>query len=119
MALPGFNVKKVPTVQNKLIEEIVDYLNKQAGTEYKYTAKNTVKYITARLREGYTIEDFKYVIDVKVAEWGGTNMEMYIRPQTLFSNKMENYVNQPMPRKNRTSYQVENDYKHNTTNRRI
>nr|DAU12450.1 MAG TPA: hypothetical protein [Caudoviricetes sp.] len=119
MALPGFNVKKVPTVQNKLIEEIVDYLNTRAGTKYKHDAKNTVKYISARLREGYTIEDFKYVIDVKVAEWGGTNMEMYIRPQTLFSNKMENYVNQPMPRSNRASYQVENDYKHDTTNRRI
>ena len=66
MALPGFNVKKVPTVQNKLIEEIVDYLNTRAGTKYKHDAKNTVKYISARLREGYTIEDFKYVIDVKV-----------------------------------------------------
>ena len=72
MALPGFNVKKVPTVQNKIIEEIVDYLNTRAGTKYKHDAKNTVKYISARLKEGYTIEDFKYVIDVKVAEWRQT-----------------------------------------------
>ena len=120
MALPGFNTKSsVPTILNKQIEEIVRYLNTQAGTKYKYNGKNTVKYISARLNEGYTIKDFKYVIDVKVAEWKGTNMEMYIRPQTLFGNKMENYLNQPMPRKNQASYQVENDYKHDTTNRRI
>ena len=123
MALPGFdNVKKVkatPTVQTKIIEEIINYLNEKAGTKYKSTSKDTIKHINARLKEGYTIEDFKYVIDVKVAEWQGTKMEMYIRPSTLFNSKMDNYVNQPMPYKQQPSYQVKNDYKHDTTNRRI
>lgn len=123
MALPGFeNTKQgktTPTVQTKIIEEIIDYLNEKAGTKYKSTSKNTIKHINARLKEGYTVQDFKYVIDVKVAEWQGTKMEMYIRPSTLFNSKMDNYVNQPMPYKQQPSYQVKNDYKHDTTNRRI
>ena len=123
MALPGFeNTKQgktTPTVQTKIIEEIINYLNEKAGTKYKSTSKDTIKHINARLKEGYTVQDFKYVIDVKVAEWQGTKMEMYIRPSTLFNGKMDNYVNQPMPHKQQPSYQVKNDYKHDTTNRRI
>ena len=123
MALPGFeNTKQgktTPTVQTKIIEEIINYLNEKAGTKYKSTSKDTIKHINARLKEGYTVQGFKYVIDVKVAEWQGTKMEMYIRPSTLFNSKMDNYVNQPMPHKQQPSYQVKNDYKHDTTNRRI
>ena len=123
MALPGFeNTKQgktTPTVQTKIIEEIINYLNEKAGTKYKSTSKDTIKHINARLKEGYTVQDFKYVIDVKVAEWQDTKMEMYIRPSTLFNSKMDNYVNQPMPHKQQPSYQVKNDYKHDTTNRRI
>ena len=123
MALPGFeNTKQgktTPTVQTKIIEEIINYLNEKAGTKYKSTSKDTIKHINARLKEGYTVQDFKYVIDVKVAEWQGTKMEMYIRPSTLFNSKMDNYVNQPMPYKQQPSYQVKNDYKHYTTNRSI
>ena len=123
MALPGFeNTKQgktTPTVQTKIIEEIINYLNEKAGTKYKSTSKDTIKHINARLKEGYPVQDFKYVIDVKVAEWQGTKMEMYIRPSTLFNSKMDNYVNQPMPHKQQPSYQVKNDYKHDTTNRRI
>lgn len=44
MALPGFNIKSsVPTIQSKLIEEIIDYLNSKAGTKYKYDAKKDRK----------------------------------------------------------------------------
>ena len=123
MALPGFdNVKKVkatPTVQTKIIEEIINYLNEKAGTKYKSTSKDTIKHINSRLKEVYTVEDFKYVIDVKVAQWQGTKIQMYIRPSTLFNSKMDNYVNQPMPHKQHPSYHIKNDYKHDTTNRRI
>lgn len=34
-----------------------------------------------------------------VAKWKGTEYEQYLQPQTLFGNKMDNYLNQPMPRK--------------------
>ena len=34
------------------------------------------------------------VIDTKAKEWMGTDMEKYLRPETLFGSKFENYLNQ-------------------------
>ena len=50
--------------------------------------------INARFNEGYTKEDFIKVIDIKTNEWLKTKMEQYLRPETLFSNKFEGYLNQ-------------------------
>lgn len=75
------------------IKEIVDYFNQKAGTTYRATTKNTIKHITARLKEGYTVADFMTVIDSKVAEWGSTEMSKYLRPDTLFGSKFESYLN--------------------------
>lgn len=99
------------------IKEIIDYLNEKAGTKFRYNSKQTVGHINARLKEGYTVEDFKHVIDVKVYTWKkDPKMSAYIRPQTLFGTKMENYVNEKITK---PSWQVENDYHHNTKDRRI
>ena len=73
---------------------IVEFLNEKAGTKYRYTTDSTVRKIQARLKEGYTEEDFKQVIETKVAEWKGTDMEKYLRPETLFGTKFESYLNQ-------------------------
>lgn len=74
--------------------EIVDYLNAKAGTRYKASTANTRKLIKARLNEGFTIEDFKTVIDKKCAEWlTDSKMEQYLRPETLFGTKFEGYLN--------------------------
>ena len=75
-------------------EEIVEYLNLKANTKYKYKSNATQKLIRARFNEGYTLEDFKKVIENKVSEWKGTNFEQYLRPATLFGNKFESYLNQ-------------------------
>ena len=75
------------------INIIVDYLNQKAGTSYKPNSKNTVKHINARLTDGFTVDDFKTVIDKKCAEWKGTDMEQYLRPETLFGTKFESYLN--------------------------
>lgn len=74
-------------------KEIIDYLNKKTGKQYKYNTQNTIRLINGRLREGFTLEDFKTVIDKKVAEWGNDpKMRRYLRPQTLFSGKFESYL---------------------------
>ena len=78
---------------NKEINIIVDYLNEKAGTSYKAANKNTQSHINARLREGYSIDDFKTVIDKKCTEWKGTEFEQYLRPITLFGTKFEQYLN--------------------------
>lgn len=78
------------------IKEIVGYLNAKLGTRYLPTNEKTQRLITARFNENrkYTVDDFKAVIDKKVAEWKGTEMEKYIRPETLFGTKFESYLNQ-------------------------
>jgi len=75
-------------------EEIILYLNNKAGTSYRANSKTTQQHINARLSEGYTVEDFKTVIDKKCADWLGTEWEQYLRPTTLFGTKFENYLNQ-------------------------
>lgn len=75
---------------------IVDYLNKKAGTNYKPNGTRTVQLIKARLNESYTPKDFIVVIDKKVQEWLGTDYAKYLRPETLFGNKFESYLNAPV-----------------------
>lgn len=81
--------------------EIVDYLNEKAGTSFRSTSRDTQKYIRARMTEGYTVEDFKCVIDRKCREWGRMpnpgekDMRAYLRPSTLFGTKFESYLNEP------------------------
>ena len=75
-------------------DEIIAYLNSRIDTHYRSTTKKTNSLINARLKEGFTVSDFKTVIDVKADEWKGTDMERYLRPETLFGTKFESYLNQ-------------------------
>lgn len=73
---------------------VVDYLNSKAGTRYKHSSEDTRKHIRARVNDGYTLDDFKAVIDRKVEEWKGTEWQKFLRPSTLFGSKFEGYLNQ-------------------------
>lgn len=84
---------KEEDIDKELYIIIVDYLNEKASTNYKHTTKKTRESIHARLAEGFTVEDFKTVIDKKCAEWTGTEFEQYLRPSTLFGTKFEGYLN--------------------------
>lgn len=75
------------------INQIVDYLNIKIGARYRANSKSTAKHIKARLKEGFSLEDFFKVIDKKYWEWYGTDMEQYLRPETLFGTKFESYLN--------------------------
>ena len=76
-------------------ETIISYLNEKLGTKYKSTTAKTKTAIHARLMEGFTVDNFKTVIDKKCAEWiGNEKMEKYLRPETLFGTKFEGYLNQ-------------------------
>lgn len=77
-------------------KDVIDYLNQQTGKNYKSTTKKNQTVIRARTDEGFSLDDFKRVIDNKVAEWKGTNMEKYLRPETLFGTKFEGYLNQEL-----------------------
>ena len=78
------------------IKEIIDYLNLKAGTRFKSTSATTKQHVHARLSEGFTVDDFKTVIDKKSSEWLGTDFAQYLRPVTLFGTKFEAYLNAPV-----------------------
>ena len=92
---------KTENNNNKLLicKEVISYLNLKAKKNFKVDTASHQKFIKARLKEGFVLEDFKKVVDIMVAKWKGTEYEQYLQPKTLFGNKMDNYLNQPMPRK--------------------
>lgn len=76
-------------------EDIVSYLNEKVGKSFKHKTAKTRTLIKARFKDGFTIEDFKQVIDIKTAQWfTDSNMNQYLRPETLFGNKFEGYLNE-------------------------
>ena len=94
------DIDKGQKPQSDVYEEIIKYLNEKTGSHFKSTSKSTQRLINGRLSENYTIEDFKYVIDVKTNEWkDNTKMSKYLTPDTLFNaSKFEKYRNQQIPK---------------------
>lgn len=77
-------------------KEIIEYLNAKAGKKFSLTSRSTKRFIGARVKDGYGLEDFKRAIDNQVARWKGTDMEEYLRPETLFNEtKFQGYLNAP------------------------
>ena len=74
---------------------IIKYLNNKSNKKYRHTSVKTKDCIKARFNEGFNEEDFKKVIDIKVKDWlGSEKYNKFIRPETLFGNKFESYLNQ-------------------------
>ncbi|MDX1285541.1 MAG: conserved phage C-terminal domain-containing protein, partial [Draconibacterium sp.] len=91
--------------------DIIDYLNEKSGKDFKYSTKKTTSCIKARMEEGFTIEDFKKVIDNKVEDWSNdTKMNEYLRPETLFGNKFEGYLNRIKPVTNNKKIRHDSDF---------
>ncbi|EGT4739788.1 hypothetical protein DD104_12800 [Clostridioides difficile] len=87
--------KEEKTKDKEIYKRIVDYLNKTADKSFKSTTKKTISLIDARLKEGFTEEEFYKVIDNKVLNWlDDDKMNAYLRPETLFGNKFESYLNE-------------------------
>ena len=75
-------------------KEIISYLNEKSGNAYHHTTKKYRGFIHARYAEGFTLDDFKKVIDFKTQEWlHNSKMEKYLRPETLFSGNFDKYLN--------------------------
>lgn len=84
------------SVPQEAVKEVIDYLNQKAGTKYRATTAATKRLVGARLKEGFTVDDCKKVIDNKVADWlTDEKMKNYLRPNTLFqASKFESYLNE-------------------------
>ena len=86
--------KVKPITNDDLIIEIIDFLNECTGKSYKANSKLAILNINARLKDGYTKDDFVKVISIKATKWLGTKWEDYLTPNTLFGNKFESYLNE-------------------------
>jgi uncharacterized phage protein (TIGR02220 family) len=74
--------------------KIIDYLNQKTNRKYGKIDSH-IKPISNRLKDGYTEDDCKYVIDVKYQEWKGTDFEKFLTPTTLFRpSNFDKYRNQ-------------------------
>lgn len=91
-------------------KEIITYLNEKTGKKLRWDVESNQKEIKARFNEGYTLDDFKTVIDKKYHEWGRKptkeelqrgvkDMRIYLRPKTLFGSNFDVYLNQEQTEK--------------------
>lgn len=81
--------------ESEIYARIINDLNERAGTNFRSTTKPTQRMISGRVAEGATFEDFVYVHKVKCAEWLKTDMDIYLRPKTLYAaSNFENYRQQ-------------------------
>ena len=87
-------IKDLEKTKHKELWLPIAYLNQVANKRYKFVDK-TKRLLLARFKEGYTLEDFKQVIDIKTAEWKDSpEFSKYLRPETLFGSKFDGYLNQ-------------------------
>ena len=87
-------ITKDTYTKDNIYSLVISYLNEKAEKNFKANIKATMEKIKARIKEGFTLDDFKKVIDKKVKSWAGTEWEKYIRPETLFGTKFESYLNE-------------------------
>ena len=83
-----------------IIEQVINYMNELAGTNYKSSTKKTQSMINARIKEGVTLEELVSVVYFKYQCWvlkpfkfsNGVMSDKYFRPNTLFGTKFEEYL---------------------------
>lgn len=76
-----------------VVDKIIDYFNQVTGKSMKHK-KSSREPISARLKEGFTFEDAKAVIDWKYKQWkDDIKMSRYIKISTLFApSHFEEYL---------------------------
>ena len=75
-------------------EAIIQDLNQKTGKEYKHTSKQTRALIQARWNDGFRAPDFFKVHLNMAGKWlNDPKMQQYLRPETLYGNKFEGYLN--------------------------
>lgn len=101
-AEPDNSTKKID--KSKQVKAIVQFLNEKTGSHYRASSAKTKKLIHARLKEGFTVDDFERVIVKKCKDWkNDSKMSKYLRPETLFGTKFEGYLNEFDSKDNNTA----------------
>ncbi|MBU4536963.1 MAG: conserved phage C-terminal domain-containing protein [Weeksellaceae bacterium] len=76
--------------------EILTMLNDLAGKRFK-PIKSNIAPISARLKDGYTVQELKEIVQVKTLDWKNNEvMNQHLCPTTLFrpgnTDKYLNYI---------------------------
>ena len=95
-------LEKKEVLENKQcesqIKEVIEYLNTTCKTYgkrgFKVWGKKLRSLVRTKLKEGFSVNDFFSVIDIKVYWLKDKEMHKYFRPSTLFGNKFEDYLNE-------------------------
>lgn len=92
------NINSSANAEPPVYKDVIEYLNEKVGSRYKASSAVNKRLIDARAKEGYSLDDFKQVINNKCATWAhDPKMSKYLRPQTLFGTKFESYLNEKVP----------------------
>lgn len=87
--------EEVPERFSAEYREIIDYLNEKTGKKFSARSRVNQGHMSARLKEGFTVDDFKKVIDIKWFQWhDDPKMAKFLRPETLFGTKFDRYLNE-------------------------
>jgi uncharacterized phage protein (TIGR02220 family) len=92
-------------MKNEIYQEIITYLNNQSGKQFRWNTPETKALIRARLNEGFTVKEFKQVIDIKCKQWLTNEYFKFLRPKTLFGTKFEGYLQEWIVFKKKEEYQ--------------
>jgi uncharacterized phage protein (TIGR02220 family) len=89
--------EKERDTDNILYAEIILDFNEVTNSHYKTdpVTKDIVQLINSRMKEGFTLEDFKKVHRNKFTSWGNDpKMKKFLRPHTLYTGKFQAYLNE-------------------------
>ena len=77
--------------------EIIRDLNELTEKNFMSSSKKNRELIRSRWNEGFRLKDFLHVHKVKTEEWkNNVEMNKFLRPETLYSNKFHGYVNEKL-----------------------
>ena len=90
-------------INNNINIDILNKLNEVCKTKFNPTKFN-LSFINKLLKEGYSIDDFYKVIEHMYFKWGskpfkfsnGQLSSNFLRPQTLFGDKFDTYLNEAL-----------------------
>ena len=83
-----------PDVIPSLVKSVLDDLYLVTGKAYSVKRKKTHDLIMARWKEGHNISSFMQVHNNMSSRWkNDPKMSQFLRPETLYSNKFESYLN--------------------------
>ena len=88
--------------------EIIRDLNEVTEKNFMSSSKKNRELIRSRWNEGFRLKDFIHVHKVKTEEWKNkVDMNKYLRPETLYSNKFHGYVNEKLKDEIKKSAELE------------